>query len=332
MRKYPLKNLFHCTGGFRNSRILPTSTRLFLSLVPSAGSSNNKPSNKKPKGNSKDEPASTQTIEEIRQVRLQKIDMLKSRGINPFAYTYEVKTSAEKLQDEFSKLENGVEDSTSTISIAGRIMNKRVFGKLAFFTLQDSTGTIQLYIDKSRLNDAFDLMRDSVDIGDIIGVQGTLKRTEKGELSIYVGSWEMLTKSLLPLPDKYHGLTDVNKRYRQRHLDMIVNQSVRKTFQIRASILRQIRSYLDELNYIEMETPILQSQPGGAEAKPFETFHHSLNMEMTLRIATELHLKRLIVGGFDRVYEMGRIFRNEGLSPRHNPEFTSIELYQAYAD
>ena len=159
-----------------------------------------------------------------------------------------------------------------------------------------------------------------------------MKRTEKGELSVYVKDWKILTKSLLPLPDKFHGLTDVNKRYRQRHLDMIVNPIVRNTFRDRAKITSFIRRYLDERNFLEIETPILQSQPGGAEAKPFLTYHNSLDMNLTLRIATELHLKRLVVGGFDRVYEIGRIFRNEGLSTRHNPEFTSIELYQAYAD
>lgn len=157
-------------------------------------------------------------------------------------------------------------------------------------------------------------------------------RLKQGELSVYVSEWTMLTKSLQPLPDKFHGLTDINKRYRQRHLDMIVNPEVRRTFKARAFITSAIRRYLDDAGFLEIETPILNSQPGGAEAKPFETYHNSLDMNLTLRIATELHLKRLIVGGFDRVYEVGRIFRNEGLSPRHNPEFTSVELYQAYAD
>lgn len=211
-------------------------------------------------------------------------------------------------------------------------MVKRTFGKLAFFQLQDDTGFIQLYIDKGRLLDVFDDIRDVVDAGDIIGVTGTMKRTDKGELSVYVSSWSMLTKSLQPLPDKFHGLTDVNKRYRQRHLDMIVNPEVRQVFRDRAFIISAIRSMLDKDSFIEIETPILNSQPGGADAKPFDTYHNSLEMNLTLRIATELHLKRLVVGGFDRVYEIGRIFRNEGLSTRHNPEFTSIELYQAYAD
>lgn len=209
---------------------------------------------------------------------------------------------------------------------------RRIFGKLAFFELQDDTGTIQLYIEKGRLEDEFKNIKDWTDSGDIIGATGSVKRTEKGELSVYVNDWTMLTKSLLPLPDKWSGLTDVNKRYRQRHLDMISNENVRKTFRSRALIISTIRKLLDDVGYIEIETPILNNQPGGAEAKPFTTYHNALEMDLTLRIATELHLKRLIVGGFDRVYEIGRIFRNEGLSTRHNPEFTSIELYQAYAD
>jgi lysyl-tRNA synthetase class 2 len=171
-----------------------------------------------------------------------------------------------------------------------------------------------------------------VDVGDIVGVRGTVRRTDKGELSVFAKEWKMLTKSSLPLPDKWHGLTDISKRYRQRHLDLIVNPEVRETFRARALITSSLRRQLDDKGFLEIETPVLHSQPGGAEAKPFETYHNSMDMDLTLRIATELHLKRLIVGGFHRVYEVGRIFRNEGLSTRHNPEFTSVELYQAYAD
>ena len=163
-------------------------------------------------------------------------------------------------------------------------------------------------------------------------MRGTVRRTDKGELTIYANEWKMLTKSILPLPDKFHGLQDVNKRYRQRHVDMIVNPEVRDTFRKRAKITSMMRRLLDDTGFLEIETPVMHSQSGGAEAKPFETYHNSLDMDLTLRIATELHLKRLIIGGFERVYELGRIFRNEGLSTRHNPEFTSIELYQAYAD
>ena len=175
-------------------------------------------------------------------------------------------------------------------------------------------------------------LKDWTDGGDIIGVRGTVRRTDKGELTIYANEWKMLTKAALPLPDKFHGLTDITKRYRNRHLDMIVNPDVRDTFRKRALITSKLRRVLDDMGFLEIETPVLHSQSGGAEAKPFETFHNSMDMDLTLRIATELHLKRLIVGGFERVYEVGRIFRNEGISTRHNPEFTSVELYQAYAD
>jgi lysyl-tRNA synthetase class 2 len=175
-------------------------------------------------------------------------------------------------------------------------------------------------------------IKDYTDGGDIVGVRGTVRRTDKGELTVYAEDWKMLTKSILPLPDKFHGLQDITKRYRQRHVDLIVNPTVRETFRKRAKITSMMRRMLDDMGFLEIETPVLHSQSGGAEAKPFETYHNTMDMDLTLRIATELHLKRLIVGGFEKVYEMGRIFRNEGISTRHNPEFTSIELYQAYAD
>jgi lysyl-tRNA synthetase, class II len=175
-------------------------------------------------------------------------------------------------------------------------------------------------------------LKDWTDGGDIIGVRGTIRRTDKGELTVYANKWTMLTKSVLPLPDKFHGLTDVTKRYRSRHLDLIVNPNVRDTFRRRASITSKLRRLLDDKGFLEIETPVMQTLSGGAEAKPFETYHNSMDMNLTLRIATELHLKRLVIGGFDKVYELGRIFRNEGISTRHNPEFTSVELYQAYAD
>jgi lysyl-tRNA synthetase class 2 len=212
-------------------------------------------------------------------------------------------------------------------------------GKLAFFNLQDETGTIQLYIEKKRVGEkmaevpnAFNTIIKLTDTGDILGARGTIKRSDRGELSIYVNEYEILTKSLLPLPDKWHGLTDVEKRYRQRYVDLIVNPDVRQTFWRRAKITASIRRYLENEGFIEIETPVLQSEAGGADARPFITYHNTLEMELYLRIATELHLKRLIVGGFEKVFEMGRIFRNEGVSTKHNPEFTSIEIYQAYAD
>ena len=195
---------------------------------------------------------------------------------------------------------------------------------------------LQLYLDVKRVDaknpGTFKRIVDLCDMGDIVGARGTVKRTEKGELSIVVDEFEMLTKSLLPLPDKFKGLTDVETRYRQRYLDLIASPEVRDVFRTRAGIVSGIRRFLDDRAFMEMETPVLESRAGGADAKPFSTFHNALGMDLTLRIATELHLKRLVVGGFERVYEMGRIFRNEGISTRHNPEFTSVEVYQAYAD
>ncbi|MBW4524133.1 MAG: lysine--tRNA ligase [Phormidium tanganyikae FI6-MK23] len=276
--------------------------------------------------------------DELRQTRIEKVDQLKQLGINPYAYRWESTHTATELQEKFAELPSGEEDSIE-VAIAGRIMARRVFGKLAFFTLQDETGTIQLYLEKSRIQEhmpndpeAFNHLKQLTDAGDFLGVHGMIKRTEKGELSVYVKDYEMLTKSLLPLPDKWHGLTDVAKRYRQRYVDLIVNPEVRDTFRKRALITAGIRRYLDEQGFIEIETPVLTSEAGGADARPFVTYHNTMDMQLYLRIATELHLKRLIVGGFEKVFELGRIFRNEGVSTRHNPEFTSIEVYQAYAD
>lgn len=270
---------------------------------------------------------------ELRQARLAKVAAMREAGVEPYAYSYKPTHSSIELQDLYDgKLEGGEEDETADVAVAGRIMVKRVFGKLAFFTLQDEFGTIQLQLEKNRLGDSFDNLKAWVDAGDILGIRGTVRRTDKGELSVYAKEWVMLTKSAAPLPDKWHGLTDISKRYRSRHLDLIVNPSVRDTFRKRAIITSTLRRELDALGFLEIETPVLHSQPGGAEAKPFETYHNTMDMNLTLRIATELHLKRLVIGGFDKVYELGRIFRNEGISTRHNPEFTSIELYQAYAD
>ena len=277
--------------------------------------------------------------DDLRATRLEKVEQLKQLGVNPYAYQWQSTHHAAELQEKYADLANG-EEVEIEVAIAGRIMARRVFGKLAFFTLQDETGTIQLYLDKTRIQvnmgeadpQAFDHLKQLTDAGDIIGAKGTVKRTEKGELSVYVNEYVMLTKSLLPLPDKWHGLTDVAKRYRQRYVDLIVNPEVRQTFRRRALITAGIRRYLDQQGFIEIETPVLLSEAGGADARPFVTYHNTMDMELYLRIATELHLKRLIVGGFEKVFELGRIFRNEGVSTRHNPEFTSIEVYQAYAD
>ncbi|KAL3784208.1 hypothetical protein ACHAW5_005260 [Stephanodiscus triporus] len=276
-------------------------------------------------------------VNELRDSRLAKVAAMRDAGVEPYAYSYDPNSSASELSRRYEgKLEPGEEDVDNEYALAGRVMVKRVFGRLAFYSLQDETGTMQLQFDKSRLGErdegSFGNLKAWTDAGDIIGARGTVRRTEKGELTLYAREWTMLTKSALPLPDKFHGLTDVSKRYRNRHLDLIVNPAVRETFHKRARITSSLRRQLDARGFLEIETPVLHVQPGGAEAKPFETYHNTMDMELTLRIATELHLKRLIIGGFPRVYELGRIFRNEGISTRHNPEFTSVELYQAYAD
>ncbi len=285
-----------------------------------------------------DSPQNQSTLAEIRATRLEKVQQILDLGGVPYAYEWQVSHHTQELQSQFVDLAAGAEADLS-VSIAGRILIRRVFGKLAFFTLQDETGIIQLYLDKKAIEagmpdaeNPFQQLKQLTDIGDILGVQGTIKRTEKGELSVYVQQFQILTKSLLPLPDKWHGLTDTEKRYRQRYVDLIVNPEVRQTFRRRAQITAGIRRYLEKLDFLEIETPVLQTEAGGAEARPFITHHNTLDMQLYLRIATELHLKRLVVGGFERVFEMGRIFRNEGISTRHNPEFTSIEAYMAYGD
>uniref|UniRef100_UPI0025D9B5F6 amino acid--tRNA ligase-related protein n=1 Tax=Chamaesiphon sp. GL140_3_metabinner_50 TaxID=2970812 RepID=UPI0025D9B5F6 len=290
------------------------------------------------KQQSPQQPEPHSTLAEIRATRLVKADKLREIGMNPYAYNWVSTHQAAALQLEYADLASG-EEVDIPVSIAGRILARRVMGKLAFFSIQDETGSIQLFLSKPQIEagmpdlpDAFSHLKQLTDVGDILGVKGTIKRTEKGELSILVNEYVMLTKSLLPLPDKWHGLTDVAKRYRQRYVDLIVNPSVRDTFRKRSLITAGIRRYLENLDFIEIETPVLQSEAGGADARPFNTYHNTLEMPLYLRIATELHLKRLIVGGFEKVFELGRIFRNEGVSTRHNPEFTSIEVYQAYAD
>merc|ERR1719253_318029 len=286
------------------------------------------------------------SVNELRASRLGKVAAMRAAGAEPYAYAYDPNRTAASLAAAYEgQLAPGEEDASNAhsglgpgeeVAVAGRILARRVFGKLAFFGLQDDTGELQLQFDKKRLRekdpDAFKNLKAWTDAGDIIGARGTMRRTDKGELTLYATEWTMLAKAALPLPDKWHGLTDVAKRYRQRHLDLISNPAVRDTFRKRARLTSTLRRLLDDKGFLEIETPVLHAQPGGAEAKPFETHHNSMDLDLTLRIATELHLKRLVIGGFPRVYEVGRIFRNEGISARHNPDFTSVELYQAYAD
>ncbi|XP_023742095.1 lysine--tRNA ligase, chloroplastic/mitochondrial [Lactuca sativa] len=278
---------------------------------------------------------STSDRDAIRAIRLKKVEELRSKGYEPYAYKWDRTHTANQLQEIYKHLGNGEESNTENdqVSISGRIVARRAFGKLAFLTLRDDSGTIQLYCEKERLaNDQFDQLKSLVDIGDILGARGSIKRTEKGELSLCVNSFSILTKSLLPLPDKFHGLQDKDKRYRQRYVDMIANPEVADVFRNRAKIVSIIRQTVELMGFISVDTPVLQEAAGGAEARPFITHHNSLGRDLYLRIATELHLKRMLVGGLEKVYEIGRIFRNEGLSTRHNPEFTTIEIYEAYSD
>ena len=272
------------------------------------------------------------------ETRREKAKKLAALGQGPYALGFEPSHRNASLQVQYADLANG-QEAPDAVSVAGRVMTRRVMGKLAFFTLADESGSIQLYLDRASLEAAnpdnpqvFSQLTSLVDAGDWIGVHGSLKRTDRGELSVKVTNWNMLSKSLQPLPDKWHGLADIEKRYRQRYLDLIVSPQTRETFRRRARIVSTMRRWLDDRGFLEIETPVLQTEAGGADARPFTTHHNALDLPLTLRIATELHLKRLVVGGFERVYELGRIFRNEGISTRHNPEFTSVEIYQAYAD
>nr|WP_201737943.1 lysine--tRNA ligase [Synechococcus sp. BS55D] len=276
-------------------------------------------------------PTACAPLSDLRETRLEKANALRELGQEPYALRFEPSHRTDQLQADHADLPNG-EERQLEVAVAGRVMTRRVMGKLAFFTLADETGSIQLYLEKASLGESFSQLTTLVDAGDLIGVCGSLRRTDRGELSVKVSDWQMLTKALQPLPDKWHGLADVEKRYRQRYLDLIVSPQSRETFRRRALMVSAIRRWLDERAFLEIETPVLQAEAGGAEARPFITHHNTLDLPLYLRIATELHLKRLVVGGFERVYELGRIFRNEGVSTRHNPEFTSVEVYQAYAD
>ena len=261
------------------------------------------------------------------RIRREKLAQLREEGRDPFRQTsFEIDTTSAEIKNDFEALEG------KTVSLAGRIMTKRGMGKVIFCDLQDAAGRIQLYVKFDEMpEEQFNDFR-KYDIGDIVGVKGDVFRTQRGEISVRVHEQTLLTKALLPLPDKFHGLTNLETRYRQRYVDLIVNPDVKNTFVKRSNIMRELRSFLDSRGFLEVDTPILTPFEIGASARPFYTHHNALDMDMVLRIETELYLKRLIVGGMDRVYEVGRIFRNEGMDPKHNPEFTTIELYQAYTD
>lgn len=276
-----------------------------------------------------EEQENEQNMKELLRIRREKLAKLREMGEDPFTVTsFDVKHKAQDILDAFEDKYEG-----KSVTVAGRIMSRRVMGKAAFMDLRDSSGKIQLYIKIDIIGeDNFQKISSYLDIGDIVGVEGEAFRTRRGEISVKVSTLQILSKSLLPLPEKYHGLKDTDARYRQRYLDLIMNPEVRDVFIKRSKIISAIREFLDTREFISVETPVLHTQAGGAAARPFITHHNSLDMELYLRIALELHLKRLIVGGFDRVYEIGRTFRNEGMDTRHNPEFTMLELYQAYTD
>ncbi|CDC19476.1 lysine--tRNA ligase [Clostridium sp. CAG:306] len=270
------------------------------------------------------------TLNTIRSTRIQKLAELADKGINPYPYSYDKNASAKMLQEKYKDLPAG-EETNDEYLVAGRVMAIRNTGM--FIDLMDGSGKIQIFSHKENMDAEKIKTLKLVDIGDIVGFQGTVRRTPRGELSIKATDFKLLSKSLLPLPEKFHGLTDVETRYRQRYVDLIMNEDVRDTFRKRSLIIQKIREYLAKEGFLEVETPILQTTASGANARPFNTHHNALDMGLTLRIALELYLKRLIVGGVsERVYEIGRCFRNEGIDTRHNPEFTMIELYQAYAD
>ena len=267
------------------------------------------------------------SVSEQAQIRREKLQALMDAGQNPFLHVkFDFNAYSEEIHANFDEFEG------KEVALAGRMMSKRVMGKAAFSDLRDTKGRIQLYFKRDDIGTDEYAAYKKLDIGDIIGVKGIVFRTQKGEVSVHVTEYVLLSKSLLPLPEKFHGLTDTDLRYRQRYVDLIVNPEVKRNFQIRSKFIKFMRNYLDDMGYTEVETPVLNTIAGGAAARPFVTHHNTLDIDMYMRIATELPLKRLIIGGMDRVYEIGRIFRNEGMDPKHNPEFTTVELYQAYAD
>ena len=273
------------------------------------------------------EELSTQQISELLQIRRDKLTALQQAGKDPFVITkYAVSHHSQDIKNDFEALEN------TDVSVAGRLMSKRVMGKASFCHVQDVSGTIQSYVARDSIGE--DVYPDfkKLDIGDLVGIRGTVFKTKTGEISIHATEVTLLSKNLQPLPEKFHGLTNTDTRYRQRYVDLITNPEVKDTFIKRSKIISTIRRFLDDRGFMEVETPMLVANAGGAAARPFETHFNALDEDFKLRISLELYLKRLIVGGLERVYEIGRVFRNEGLDTRHNPEFTLMELYQAYTD
>ena len=277
--------------------------------------------------NNQNAPAKEQDLNEILKVRRDKLAALKESGNDPYLITkFDFDNDSANIKENFETLEG------KTVKIAGRVVARRIMGKASFVGLKDSSGKIQLYVRRDDVGEEVYASFKKWDIGDIIGVEGFVFKTQTGEISVHAHSIKLLSKSLIPLPEKFHGLTNNDLRFRQRYVDLIMNDNVKRNFIVRSQFIKFMRKYLDDMNYVEVETPVLNTIVGGAAARPFITHHNTLNIPMYMRIATELPLKRLIVGGMDRVYEIGRIFRNEGMDTKHNPEFTTVELYQAYAD
>jgi len=271
--------------------------------------------------------APEQDLNQQRKVRREKLAALQEAGQDPFQQTrFDWDATSQQIKDNFDAMEG------KPVKVAGRLMSKRGMGKVSFCDLQDRDGRIQLYARQDEMDEAVYKAFKKYDIGDIVGVDGEVFRTQRGEMSVRAKDITLLSKSLLPLPEKFHGLQDKELRFRQRYVDLMVNPEVKRNFVVRSQFIKFMREYLDNMGYIEVETPVLNTIAGGAAARPFITHHNTLDIDMYMRIATELPLKRLIVGGMDRVYEIGRIFRNEGMDPKHNPEFTTVELYQAYTD
>jgi lysyl-tRNA synthetase class 2 len=272
-------------------------------------------------------------LNELLQIRHDKLDRLRQLGVDPFGDKFVREHHAKDIYAAYEdKSKEDLEALGAEVSLAGRIMQKRSMGKAGFAHLQDLSGKVQIYVRQDVIGDTLFEAYDMLDLGDMIGVKGTVFKTKTGETSVKVKELTILTKSLYPLPEKFHGLKDVELRYRQRYVDLIMNPDVQQTFVMRSRIIQSMRRYLDGLGFLEVETPTLHAIAGGAAARPFNTHHNALDMSLVMRIAIELHLKRLIVGGMEKVYEIGRVYRNEGISTRHNPEFTMLELYEAYAD
>lgn len=268
----------------------------------------------------------------IKAEKRKKLHAMKEKGINPYPYSFDKNAHIDKIIADFSGINSGEKKTESVFRIAGRLMTKREMGKASFFNVQDLTGTLQCYVKVEELSEMDRAAFDLIDLGDIVGIEGYVFKSQKGELSLYVKTFQVLTKTLEPLPEKFHGIQDVEIKYRHRHLDLISDPESRKVFITRGKIIKAIKKFLDARDFMEVETPVLQPLYGGAAAHPFTTHHRALDMKLFMKISPELYLKRLIVGGFEKVYEIGKNFRNEGIDRSHNPEFTMLEFYEAYTD